>query len=129
MNLIKKYYEIQAHIDIGWGEFSWFNDSLIELMAIIYILEKLGVIVEGSLVYIILISAFIFFYLFGRILKVFKIYDKRQYVEAEIDPVMGEILEAARKINEKHRDTDISSIRERRSAVRGRADNNEDVVK
>ena len=101
MNLIERYYRAQTFIDIGWGEFSWFNDSLIELMAVIYILEKLGIIVEGSLIAWVLFGAFVVFFLFGFLLKRLKIYDKSRYVEADIDPVMKEILKAARKINDK----------------------------
>ena len=68
-------------------------------MAIIYLLEKLGIIVEGSLVFYILAGAFLFFFLFGIFLKKTRIYDKSMYVDAEIDPVKKEILEAARRIN------------------------------
>ena len=98
-NWITKYYRAQNFVDIGWGEFSWFNDSLIELMAIIFILEKaFGITIEGHWVYISLASAFIFFYNFGKFLKKKKIYDISEYVNADIDPVQKEILEAARII-------------------------------
>ena len=99
MDFIEKYYRIQTYIDLGWREFSWFNDSLIELMAILYILERVGIIVEGTIVYFILLSAFVFFFIFGYLLKKIGVYDKSQYVSADIDPVQKEILEAARRIN------------------------------
>jgi len=102
LKVAERYYKIQTYIDLGWGEFSWFNDSLIELMALIFILERIGVVVEGSIVYFILFGAFIFFYVAGRILKVLGIYDKSQYVDAEIDPVAKEVLEAARIIIKDH---------------------------
>ena len=100
-NWITKYYRTQTFIDIGWKEFSWFNDSLIEMMAIVYLLEKSGVIVEGTLIYFILVGAFIFFYIFGKILKATGVYDISEYVGATIDPVQKEILEAARIIKDK----------------------------
>ena len=68
-------------------------------MAVIYLLEKLGVQIEGQTVFYVLIGAFIFFFFFGLLLKKMKIYDKSMYVDADIDPVKKEILEAARKIN------------------------------
>jgi len=96
---IEQYYRTQEFIDIGWSEFSWFYDSLIDMMAIIYILEKVGVIIEGSLIGIILFSIFIVSYISGRILKKKKIYDTKKKVEAGLDPVMEEIYRAALKIN------------------------------
>ena len=68
-------------------------------MAVVYLLEKLGIVVEGEMIFYVLMSAFVFFYLFGLFLKKMKIYDKSMYVDADIDPVKKEILEAARKIN------------------------------
>ena len=68
-------------------------------MAVVYLLEKLGIVVEGEMIFYVLMSAFVFFYLFGRLLKKTKIYDRSMYVDADIDPVKKEILEAARKIN------------------------------
>jgi len=100
LNIVGKYYRVQTLIDVGWREFSWFNNSLIELMAVVYLLEKLGFIIEGDLIFYILIGAFIFFFLFGLLLKKTKIYDKSMYVDADIDPVKKEILEAARRINQ-----------------------------
>jgi len=99
LDIVGKYYRVQTFIDVGWKEFSWFNNSLIELMAVIYLLEKLGIEIKGNLVFYILAAAFIFFFFFGLLLKKMKIYDKSMYVDADIDPVKKEILEAARKIN------------------------------
>ena len=99
MDLIEKYYRTQTYIDLGWGEFSWFNDSLIELMAILYILERVGVLIEGTVIYYCLVCAFTVFFIVGFLLKKFGVYDKAQYVDADIDPVQKEILKAARQIN------------------------------
>lgn len=96
--LFEKYYRIQNYIDIGWAEFSWFSDSLVELMAILYLLNYMGITVSGHFVYVVLIGAFIVFYNFGKFLKKKGIYDTSEYVGADIDPVTKEILEAARLI-------------------------------
>ena len=98
---IKKYYTTQTYIDIGWGELSWFSDSLVEMMAILYILEKIGILIEGSIVAYALLSLFVIFYLFGKFLKWSGVYDASVYVDAEIDPAQKEILEAARIIKKK----------------------------
>lgn len=98
MKLAEKYYRTQRFIDIGWGEFSWFNNSLIELMAIVFLLERMGVVIKGNLIWIVLMGAFVFFYNFGKYLKKRRIYDTSEYVDAEINPVTKEILEAARII-------------------------------
>jgi len=68
-------------------------------MAVVYLLEKLGIVISGNMVFYILTGAFIFFFIFGVFLKRMEIYDKSMYVDADIDPVKKEILEAARKIN------------------------------
>ncbi len=99
MDFIEKYYRIQTYIDLGWGEFSWFNDSLVELMAILYILERIGILVKGTVIYYCLVGAFAVFFIVGFLLKKFGVYDKAQYVDADIDPVQKEILKAARRIN------------------------------
>ncbi len=98
IKLAEKYYRIQNFIDIGWGEFSWFSDSLVELMAILYLLEYMGITVGGHFVYITLIAAFILFYNFGKFLKRTGIYDTSEYVSADIDPVSKINLEASKLI-------------------------------
>ena len=101
--LITWYYEAQTYIDIGWGEVSWWDSSLIQLMAYLYVLEKIGIIIEGEIVVVILISLFVGFYFFGIFLKTIGVYDKSVYIEAEIDPFSKELLEAARIIIEYHK--------------------------
>lgn len=100
MGLVEKYYRTQNFIDIGWREISWFNSSLIELMAVTYLLERMGIPVSGNWIFVVLLGAFAFFYLFGLYLKKSHIYDRNRYVDADIDPVFKEILEAARIIKE-----------------------------
>ena len=102
LQLAEIYYKFQFYVNLGWGEFSWFSDSLVELMAILYLLEYMGITVDGHFVYIILIAAFVLFYNFGKLLKRKGIYDKSVYVEAELDPVTVELLEAARIIIKHH---------------------------
>ena len=97
--IVTGYYRVQTFIDIGWKEVSWFNNSLIELMAVVYLLEKMGITISGNMIAYVLLSAFVFFFLLGKLLKKTKIYDKSMYVDADIDPVKNEILKAARKIN------------------------------
>ncbi len=95
---IAGYYKIQAYIDIGWGEVSWFSNSLIELMAIVFFLEKLGLVIVGSTATFILIGAFLASFLFGLLLKKLGIYDKSIYVITDIDPVEKKLFEAANLI-------------------------------
>lgn len=96
--IIDWYYKAQTYVDIGWGEASWWNSSLVELMAVLYILEKIGIVVVRETVVIVLIGAFAGFFLLGVLLKTIGIYDRSVYVDAEIDPAQKEILEAARLI-------------------------------
>ena len=84
---------------MGWAEFSWFNDSLIEMMAILYLLERVDIVIKGTIIYYCLVGAFAVFFVFGFLLKKIGVYDKAIYVDAEINPVQKEILEAARRIN------------------------------
>jgi hypothetical protein len=99
--LVNGYYKFQTYVNIGWGELSWFSDSLVEMMAIIYILERVGIIVEGDTVYALLVGAFIGFFFFGLLLKKTGVYDQSQYVETEIDPVSKINLEASKIIIQK----------------------------
>jgi len=92
------YYKIQAYIDIGWAEVSWFSNSLIELMAIVFFLEKLGLVIVGSTATFVLIGAFLASFLFGLLLKHIGIYDKSIYVITDIDPVQRELFKAAKLI-------------------------------
>jgi len=103
LKAVEKYYRFQTFIDIGWGELDWWYAAIVDLIVLIVLLKEIGIIVEGSIIWVILICAFIFFYILGRILKATKIYDTSEYVEANIDPVYKKILEAAEIIikNEK----------------------------
>jgi hypothetical protein len=98
--IVNGYYRFQTYVDIGWGEFSWFNDSLVELMAVLYILEKVNIIIEGNMVYALLAGAFIGAFGFGYLLKRIGVYDQSQYIDAEIDPVSKINLEASKLIIE-----------------------------
>lgn len=100
LKLIEKFYRTQAFIDIGWGELDWWDSAIIKLMAYLYVFEKLGIIIVGMTIIYILIIAFIFFYILGKTLKKFGIYDKSMYVVADIDPVEKDKLRAARIIIE-----------------------------
>lgn len=71
-------------------------------MAILYVLEYVGITVSGHFVYIALIAAYIFFYNLGKFLKRRGIYDISEYVNADIDPVTKKILEAAELIINDH---------------------------
>jgi len=102
--IITWYYKAQVYIDIGWGEISWWDSSLIQLMAYLYLLEKIGIVIEGQIVVFILIGLFIGFYFFGLFLKHIGVYDKSVYIETEIDPVSKELLEAARIIIKHNKD-------------------------
>ena len=96
LKIIEEYYRTQEYINIGWAEVGWFNSSLIELMAIVYLLElTFGIKVQGELIPIALLSAFILFYNFGRFLKKKKIYDMAEYVSARINPIQDKLLRAA----------------------------------
>ncbi len=96
MDLVSAYYTARELIDIGWDDFSWFTASFIDLMGIMYFFERaFGIVIEGHLVYMFLITMFVFFYNFGKYKKRKGIYDKSEYVSAEIDPVTREILQAA----------------------------------
>jgi len=101
LKLAEAYYRTQAFIDIGWGEVSWWDSSLINLMAYLYILEKIGIQIVGASVAYILIWAFVIFYFIGRALKKYGLYDKAQFVEAELDPVFSKLLKAADIVIEK----------------------------
>jgi len=92
------YYRAQYFVDIGWGEFSWFSNALLEMMAVCYFLERIGLEISGMFVIVVLVLVFVVTYLFGRLFKKIGLYDKSVYVGSEINPWQKEILEAARLI-------------------------------
>ena len=97
------YYRAQQYVDIAWAEASWFSDSLLELMAVVFFLEKLGFEIDGITMVAILVGAFVGTFFAGMLFKKIGTYDKSVYIDAEIDPVEKEILEAARKINKHYK--------------------------
>jgi len=101
LRVVESYCKFQTYCDIGWGTFSWWSNALVELMAVLYILEKVGVLIEGNIIFFALACAFVFFFLFGLGLKRVGFYDQSEFTEANIDPVQKELLEAARIIKDK----------------------------
>jgi len=101
MKLVEKYYRFQRFVDIGWGELNWWYQAIVDLVVLIVLLKEIGIIVEGSVLWAILLIALLVFYILGRILKATKIYDTSEYVGANIDPVSKINLEASKIIIEK----------------------------
>lgn len=99
--LVNAYYKAQNYIDIAWGEVTWFNEALIEMMAILYILEKVGLIITGIWVPVLLCSAFFISFIVGWLSKQIGVYDTAVYVDTDIDPVRRKEYEAALLIIEK----------------------------
>lgn len=104
LKAVEKYYRFQRFVDIGWGEFDWWYAAIVDLIVLVVLLEKVGIIVDNSILWTILMIAFITFYILGRILKATGIYDTSEYVEARIDPVSKKILEAAEIIIKNQRE-------------------------
>lgn len=99
--IVKWYYRAQLYVDIAWGEFSWFTDSLIEIMAILYVLEKIGVNIEGVWVIFMIVAAYLLCFLLGKLFKAIGTYDISSIVAADIDPVRAKEYEAAKIIIKK----------------------------
>lgn len=92
------YYRAQSYVDIAWGEFEWWTDSLPSMMAFVYLSEKIGILISGTGIGVMIATAFIGCYFIGRFFKRIGTYDRSVYVEADIDPYSKELLEAARII-------------------------------
>ena len=102
--VVEYYYRAQNYIDIAWSEFSWFNESLLEMMAVVFFVEKItGHVMEGWLLGALLLSAFALCFILGIGFKKVGIYDKNVFVDYDIDPARKEILEAARIIINHHK--------------------------
>ena len=97
---MKFFYKIKLYFDIANIQVSWFFGKGPEIMSVLYILEKFDVILVKKQIIILILVAFVSFVLFGLVWKLIGFYDIEKYVGADIDPVLKELLEAARKINE-----------------------------
>ncbi len=94
-------YKIKTYFDIGTFNISWFTGKLPEVMSMIYLLEKVNLILVPSEIVIFSVGLFVFIAVLGLFLRKAGFYVRERQISAKIDPVTNEIYEAAKVINAK----------------------------
>ena len=101
--ILKIVYKTKFYIDISVHQISWITGKLPELMALVYLLEKFDIILNKNGIISVMVFGMIGLFLFGYLWKKLGFYDIEVYVNANRNPMFKELLNAARKINEKEK--------------------------
>ncbi len=99
MKIIKLLYKTKTYFDITNSQTSWLTGKLPELVSLGVLLNFFGITLTKTSTLIGALIIFILMTLCGIYLKKSGIYHIEQYVQADINPVQKELLQAARKIN------------------------------
>jgi len=94
-------YKVKFYFNVCAQQIGFITSKFPEFMAVLYLLEKMGVVIQRELLIPLALFFFVSFVSTGFVWKRLGYYDIEQYVNAAKDPVQHEILQAARKINEK----------------------------
>jgi hypothetical protein len=95
---VKKSYGVKTYFDIGISQISWVTGKFPELMAVLYLSEKFGYEFSMSGMITLIIIVILSLVFFGYYWKQLGFYDVDRYTVTKRDPVMTEILDAARII-------------------------------
>ena len=94
-------YTLSEYSNVAVSQVGFITGKVVEVFALIVLVEKtFGVEIIGFKVALIFFGIMVFTILLGWFWKAMGYYDIDKYVEAGIDPVKKEVLEAARRINE-----------------------------
>ena len=96
--IIKGVYKIKFYFNIAVSQVSFITAKLPELMAAIFLLEKVGVTINTTNYIIYGVTLFILVTLMGLVWHKSGMYETEIYVNAKKDPFQAELLEAARII-------------------------------
>lgn len=99
MKFFRFLYDVKFHFDIFDSQFSWIFGKFPLMMSMIYLLDKLGIIIVGWRIVIYAIIGFLIFVIGGFIIDKLGIYEIEQKVNANNNPVQKEVYNAAVKIN------------------------------
>ena len=97
--VISLAYRLKFYFDVGVTQITWVTGKLPEIMAFVYLAEKFGVVLTRSNIVILALIVAMSILAAGYMIKTTGLYDVERYVDAKKNPVMKEILDAARKIN------------------------------
>jgi hypothetical protein len=97
--IAKIIYKIKFYFEVAAQQIGWITNKFPEIMSVLYLLEKFGIILVDKQIIILSLAFFIIMVLCGYIWKKIGLFDVERYVNADKDPVQKELLSAARKIN------------------------------
>ena len=86
-------------MNIGIMQTNWFSGKLPEIMSIIYILEKFGIILDVRGIVIMAVLIFTSFIILGYLYVKLGFYKSERQVETNIDPIWLDVHNASKKIN------------------------------
>lgn len=96
--ILYNIYKIKWYFDQGVRQITWITGKLPELMSVVYLGEKFGLVIREKEIILIAVIGGLILVTFGIILKRTGLYDTEMYVDASKNPVQNEILTAARII-------------------------------
>lgn len=99
LKVFRAFYMVRFYFNIIVAEISWISGKFPELMAVVYLAEKMGLTITKQGIITFTLLGFVSLVLLGVLWKHTGIYDVSMYVGARMDPVQKELLEAARRIN------------------------------
>jgi len=100
VNVVFKFlYLCKWYFDLGVSQISWFVGKLPEVMATIWLLEKLGYDVPSEWIVPVCLVGALCLGLLGLLWKKWRLYDTEVLVDASKNPVSNELYLAAKKIN------------------------------
>jgi hypothetical protein len=97
--IVRIVYRFKFHLDLGISQLSWATGKFPELMALVYLLDKLGYSLGRTGIILVAVGGFTGLFLLGLVWKRIGFYDTERLVNADKDPVTREMLKAARRIN------------------------------
>jgi hypothetical protein len=99
---MKFFYKWKFYTNLAFSEVGWLTNKFPEVMAVIFLLEKFGVVMSKDQIILFSIFGLIGFFMFGYVWKKLGYYDIEQHVNAKRNPVTDEIYTAARRYNERN---------------------------
>ncbi len=90
-------YHTKWYFDRGISQVSWFVGKLPELMAIIYLAEKIGYLIPGAASPPLVLFAAAGLIILGVLYKHTGFYDTERYVDTKKDPIMDVVFRAGQK--------------------------------
>ena len=96
-------WRIKSYFDIANTQTGWVTGKAVDIMGVLFIFEKFGIIVEGATLAILMVFVFIGMVTFGLMFKKAGLYDGQQEAATNLNAVTKEMYDAAKLINKRYK--------------------------